>query len=357
MLGFSVYLYEKPDENYVEKMYSLGFKEVFSSLHIPEYSVENIWNHLKQLGGLCLERKMKLTVDISQNMVEKLPVDLSELTKMGVTGLRLDDGFTVADIAALTKEFKVALNASTISLQDLAQLQALGVDFQQLEAWHNYYPRIYTALDEDYFLEQNRLFKSYQLKVAAFVMGDATLRGPTYEGLPTLEKHRNNQIFANTLELLTKFHVNTVLVGDLAISLEAQRQFEQYAVNGAILLRVTMKQNFPALFDRPYHNRPEVARDVVRIVESRGLFAEHQLIDLTTARNVGDVTINMQALVRYAGEVQLVKRPLPEDLYVITIGRIIAKDVVLLNYCGSSQKIQLEDFANGFRKINDRETQ
>lgn len=356
LLGLSVYLYEKPDLAYIEKLSISGFKEVFSSLHIPEYSIENMWNHLILLGNICKDKHLKLTVDLSKDIVEKLPVTLAELMDYGITGLRLDDGFTMNDAAELSKSYKIALNASTVTEKDLADLRSLKVDFNNIEAWHNYYPLIYTGLDEAYFLQQNHLFKKENIKVAAFVMGNEQLRGPMFQGLPTLEAHRNPQVFKNSLELLNAYSVNKVFIGDAVISEMVQVQFQQYFMHQTLVLRAVMKQKFEPLFNRFYHNRPEVARDVVRIVESRGLFAKHQLSGSSAPRNAGDITINKQELARYAGEVQLVKRALPKDPSVLTIGKIIEEDIALLAYCGSSQRIQLEELNYGFGEINDRKT-
>ncbi|MBQ0141061.1 MAG: DUF871 domain-containing protein [Kurthia sp.] len=352
MLGISVYLYDRPNRSFIENMHRNGFNEVFTSLHIPEYSFTDTWENMQQLGMICSENGMELTVDLSQKMVKELPVSLEKLKTFGITGLRLDDGFTMQQASSLSLVYKVALNASTLTATDLQQLHENGAKLSQIEAWHNYYPRIYTGLDEDFFLAQNKMFQVANIKVAAFVMGDEQLRAPMFEGLPTLEMHRNKAVLANTLELLKDYAVNTVFIGDPIISEFAQRQFAHYFMHDTLLLPVIMAHEFNPLFERLYHNRPEIARDVVRLVESRGLFADNNFSGEGEVRNSGDVTINMQALSRYAGEVQLVKRPLPRDPDVLTLGCIERNSIALLKHCKGLQNIQLEEFADGFRKIN-----
>lgn len=355
MLGFSIYLYDKPDENYIKSMYEKGFKEIFTSIHIPEYAFEDTWRHLGELGEISRSLGLDLTVDLSQNMVNILPVAISELKGVGITGLRLDDGFTMQDVSFFTQSFKVALNASTVSASDLQLLKELATDFTNVEAWHNYYPRQYTGLDETYFKEQNQLFKEANIQVAAFVMGDDVLRAPMFEGLPTLEKHRNQEVLANAIELIDDYFVNKVFIGDPRISDFAKRQLQQYFVENTLLLRVKMHRIFKPLFENVYHNRPEVALDVIRIVESRGLFAKHHLTGEAVNRQIGAVTINLPTLERYAGEIQLIKNELPLDPFVITIGLVIDGDIALLKKCKGSQRIRMEEFTHGFREINDRE--
>ena len=48
----------------------------------------------------------------------------------------------------------------------------------------------------------------------AFIPGDGEKRGPLYEGLPTLEKHRNMRPLEAYLELVQECDVDKVLIGD-----------------------------------------------------------------------------------------------------------------------------------------------
>lgn len=336
----------------IENMNINGFGEVFTSLHIPEYELSYIWENFKELALICRENQMHLTVDLSQKMVKELPLRLEEFKDLGVTGLRLDDGFTMQQAATLSTMYKVALNASTLTALDLHELHKNEANIEKIEAWHNYYPRIYTGLDEGFFHEQNQMFRAANIKVAAFVMGDAELRAPMFEGLPTLEMHRNKSVLANVLELIHDFSIDTVFIGDPTIHEFTQRQFKAYFSNDTLLLNVTMEKEFKPLFERLYHNRPEIARDVIRLVESRGLFADNQFSGHTAERPIGAVTINSRALTRYSGEIQIAKRPLPKDQDVVVLGHIAKNSIALLKRCKGSQNIELEEFTDGLRKIN-----
>lgn len=85
---------------------------------------------------------------------------------------------------------KLGINASTISAEELHEWMELGLKTNNIEAWHNFYPRPETGLDKDFLIERNKFLKSIGITTMAFVPGDGELRGPIFAGLPTLEKHR-----------------------------------------------------------------------------------------------------------------------------------------------------------------------
>ena len=79
-----------------------------------------------------------------------------------------------------------------------------GIDCERLIAWHNFYPRRETGLDEHFFDKQTALFKQYSIPVCAFIPGIGENRGPLFEGLPTLESHRDVHPFTAAAELYNK---------------------------------------------------------------------------------------------------------------------------------------------------------
>ncbi len=62
------------------------------------------------------------------------------------------------------------------------------------------------------------LVESTRLFVQAFVPGDAKKRGPLFQGLPTLERHRNWSPFAAAIDLLATGSVDAVYIGDGMVS-------------------------------------------------------------------------------------------------------------------------------------------
>ncbi|WP_260676129.1 MupG family TIM beta-alpha barrel fold protein [Parageobacillus genomosp. 1] len=85
---------------------------------------------------------------------------------------------------------KVVFNASTMTEEEGDEIAACDVNWNHIEAWHNFYPRPETALAKDTGVEKNNMLRQKGLrKIAALIAGNKEKRGPLYEGLPTLEAH------------------------------------------------------------------------------------------------------------------------------------------------------------------------
>ncbi|WP_214848639.1 MupG family TIM beta-alpha barrel fold protein [Exiguobacterium sp. s138] len=346
MKGLAVYLSEPlTDEakDSIRQMRAIGFTSIFTSLHIPEDDPALYTERLRTLGQLARELEMELVADIAPTSLAALGKtweDADTLTEWGVTGLRVDYGMTPKQVADLSKQMMVALNASTLTAEELDAMKAEGLVLEQVEAWHNFYPRPETGLDRDWFNDKNRWLHGQGIRVQAFIPGDGQLRGPLYETLPTLEDHRGQSPFACYLEL--EVSVDRILVGDPGLSDSSMRQFAVYQ-EGIIVLRATGQDN--PLLESVQTNRMDPARDVIRSVESRtysrpgnGLLEPAALAD----RPVGSITIDNLRYGRYAGELQITKRDLTADERVNVIGRVIEVDRPLLQQIGPGGRFRLE---------------
>ncbi len=330
MLGFSVFL-NNIDATYMHNMTDAGFSDVFTSLQLPDVTEA----HLARLGELCAVNHLRLTVDIHPALFEQFPIE--KLQAFGVHQLRLDDGFSIEQMISLSTAFHIILNASTVTRKELEQL-LINVPASRLAAWHNYYPHVSTGLSEEFFKQQNDLFKQYDIPVAAFIPGDE-YRAPLFEGLPTLEKHRHFSPFASYLDIFEQ--VDLVLVGDYSLNDVSLKQFELFIQQQTILLHTSLERTYEDLHATRFHNRPDCAADVIRFLESRQT-KRHVKPGVITTRPIGAVTIDNEQFGRYEGEVQLVKNPLASDARVNTIGYVTKADIPLLKLIGANQALQLE---------------
>ncbi|MFM9276997.1 DUF871 domain-containing protein [Paenibacillus jiagnxiensis] len=313
---------------YLSFMRQYGFDTIFTSLQIPEEEPEELLEPLGRIGGFAKEHQMMLMVDVSPRAFRNFSLD--QLKELGVTGLRIDYGMENDEIAALTHDWQVSLNASTIDPSFLDDLRRLGADFNALEAWHNYYPRPETGLEWSTFKVQNEWLKSQGLKVGAFIPGDGQLRGPLYEGLPTLEQHRYQSPFASYLELITEGAVDLVVIGDLSLSEWSMSQFISWH-EGTVLLGVR-EQHPSHVWDEIHHNRPDIARDVIRSEDARRHFKGNIPPANCVERPSGALTLDNDHYKRYKGEFQIVLNPLPPDDRVNVIGYVIQEDLPLLQF-------------------------
>ncbi|EEK80458.1 DUF871 domain-containing protein [Bacillus cereus] len=349
MLGVSIYLSEervKKQEEWLKVAKENGFSSVFTSLHIPEDDPGTYKELIHILGKQALDNEMELMVDVSPRSLQHLGMtyeNVEELVNWGITGLRMDYGIAPKEIACVSQKMKVALNASTITYSFWKELLAENIRVENVEAWHNFYPRPETGLAKSFLQKQNQYLHECGIKTMAFIPGDGEKRGPLYEGLPTLEKHRNMRPLEAYLELVQDCGVDKVLIGDISGSLESVQEIAS-ASRGVIPLRyksfINDKEALKVV-EQVHTNRLDPARDVIRSVESR----EGNKVVLqpmhTIARKKGSITIDNELYGRYAGEMQVAVQDLPVDEKVNVVGMVIEEDVSLLPYVSAGKMFQL----------------
>ncbi|WP_226655263.1 DUF871 domain-containing protein [Pseudalkalibacillus hwajinpoensis] len=340
----SIYLGSDGDmEGKLKKAEAFGLKVLFTSLHIPEEDHSTYQTRLKELGRLARKFELALVADISPQSISYLGIEnYEELIEWGLTGIRPDYGYTDDLIVSLSQKMKVGLNASTVTKVEIERWIEMGANSRNLEAWHNYYPRPETGLDDAFFAERNAMFRKYGIQTMAFIAGDEQFRGPIYAGLPTLEKHRGMPPHGACAELIYRYKVDHVLVGDISISDDQLSKLSLLA-QGVIPLDV---ENPDQQFERfhvagRHENRPDPARDVIRSMASRRFHDRPDPLP-SVERKSGVVTIDNANYGRYAGEIQLTKRSLPADDRVNVIGNVTENDLPLLQWIGASQPFHLQ---------------
>lgn len=336
MLGISIYAADRTLEDnisYMKEMKQAGCTEIFTSLHMPEDDVNVLKLRLLDIAGVAKELGMELIADISGKALKEISFPF--LMESGITGLRMDFGFSASEIAAWSHQMRIALNASTLTPEFLAALQAQHILLENVEAWHNYYPRPETGLDKETFIAKNQWLQAKGITTMAFIPGDGLKRKPLFESLPTLEKHRNQSSFLAYLEMKKDYAVDKIFVGDLTLSEGSKRQFQSYA-EGIIPLRVAKEQPY-ALWDRVHRNRLDAARDVIRSEtartdENRFVMTRSIAPLQTNERPKGTITVDNYLYGRYEHELQITLTDLPAHERVNVIGHVIEEDIPLLEY-------------------------
>ncbi|NWQ39707.1 DUF871 domain-containing protein [Bacillus sp. EB106-08-02-XG196] len=331
MIGISFYLNDSLAEERIKLAGKMGVKRAFTSLHIPEESGDLV-NRAMNLLQCAKEAGIEVYADVSLKTPGHLGLDsLFDLKSLGVSGLRLDDFFENELILKLAGEFKLALNASIIFEDDIRALLDGGLKASQLLAWHNFYPRIETGLSDWFFQKQNELFKKYGIPVSAYIPGDGEKRGPLFEGLPTLEEHREMDPFLATMELF-HYDVSDVYIGDPAVSEDLLKKLIDLDQNHRIEIRI---QGFQ---EGEFKLRPDLSRDVRRFMDTRSV--EPILPENTSERWLGSITRDNDRYGRYRGEVQITLCDLPADERVNVVGKVIEEDIVFLSYLKPGQKVK-----------------
>lgn len=333
MIGISFYLNDPLAEERIAMAGKMGVKRAFTSLHIPEESGD-LAGRAMTLLQCAKDAGIEVYADVSLKTPGHLGLDsLFALKSLGVSGLRLDDFFENELILKLAAEFKLALNASILFEDDIRALLDGGLKADQLLAWHNFYPRVETGLSDWFFQKQNELFGKYGIPVSAYIPGDGEKRGPLFEGLPTLEEHRDMNPFVAALEL-AHFGVEDIYIGDPEVSATLLKRLIDFHENNHVAIRMEGFQ------EGEFKLRPDFARDVLRLMDTRSV--DPIAPSNTTERIVGSITRDNDRYGRYRGEVQITLCDLPADDRVNVVGRVFEEDIVLLSYLKPGQRIKFK---------------
>ncbi|MBS8265846.1 DUF871 domain-containing protein [Mesobacillus boroniphilus] len=349
MLGISVYLNkDRMEKNaaWIEKAARYGLNSIFTSLHIPEDNPAEYKELLQNLGSLAKKHSMELMADVSPRSLDYLGLDwehYDELLHWGLSGIRADYGFTTSQIVNLSHKMKIGINASTVTRDELLAWKEAGIKTENVEAWHNFYPRPETGLDKNFLIERNKLLHSFGITTMAFIPGDKDFRGPVFSGLPTLEKHRGQLPHIAAAELMFSCFTDKILIGDHTAT-DEQLELMTFLDKKIIPLRIEAESwEHSELFGTPLTNRMDPARDVIRAVESRAFASKGEnLIPPYNQeeRQRGTITIDNELYGRYAGELQIATNDLPKDEKVNCIGKVIQEDLPLLTEVKAGQKFQ-----------------
>ncbi|MCL2843536.1 MAG: MupG family TIM beta-alpha barrel fold protein [Oscillospiraceae bacterium] len=331
--GFSYYFGTNPEQNQTifQKAICAGMEYVFTSLHIPEEQVDDYAQKVRTFIADCQAANLNCMVDVSPHTLEKLGCDgYEDLKAMGVEYLRLDFGFSHEEIVSLSNEFYVVFNASTMSRRDVETWQALGADFTRFVASHNFYPKPLTGLSLERVAESNRYFKSLGFTTMSFVAGDRVYRGPLFQGLPTVEDHRDTHVLRNMLQLFHETQSDVVLIGDVDVSDETWQQI--CALNqGFVTLRADVEASFSYVKESLHHDRPDSSPYVLRSVESRQV--PRKVPQATPQlRPKGAICVGNEAYLRYEGELEIARVDLPIEERVNVVGQIHPEDLQYLAY-------------------------
>ena len=348
--GFSVYfgLDNTKEENIqlLKDAHSLGFSRIFTSLHIPEANYEVLKKEVREFFALAKEYDMDIISDISPNTFKFLDLedmDLKGLKDMGVKTIRIDFGYSEEDIAKMSRNeygIKIQLNASTITEEFFDKLDKCSPDYSNVDALHNFYTRVGTAISEECMINKNNILKKRNINPCAFVQSNNRKRSPLKDGLPTLEDHRGMDVreAANHLFALGN---KSVFIGDSLPSLEELKDLSSLDPN-VIELDIEVKTTDKVMLrilDGVYTARTDEARDAIRASESR-LILNGDVIEPfnTVNKKIGDISIDNKEYMRYMGELQILKTNQNEDFRTNIVASILQKDFYLLKYIHGGKK-------------------
>jgi hypothetical protein len=343
-IGYSIYVSTwRENIEALSSVYTEG-ASVFTSLHVPEENKNDFISESIEMIKTIKKIGYKVIVDVSTRTLLNFNVrNLDELINMlELDIVRIDYGFTDEEINRIKSECLIAINASTISETSLVKLIN---SHKNIIAVHNFYPRADTGLDDEQFRGINKMLCDNGLKVYAFIPGDINLRGPIFEGLPTIESHRRNSPYACYVDMDKNYSVDGIIVGDGILSNFENKLISNYRESGIISVPIVLDQNYKYLNGAVFSIREDSPYSLMRLKESReySSFGEIIMDYNCIERKIGSLTIDNYKYARYSGEIQITKRDYGKDERVNVIGNVKDEYRLLLRSIRNGDKIKIID--------------
>ncbi len=359
-LGISVYPDLRPLEE-IEKYFELagryGVSRVFSSMFSVQGTKEEVLEYFRKLIVAAHKNSLKVSLDVNPMCFEKMgakPDDLSVFHGIGVDILRMDLSYGAIEDAKLVRNpygITIEFNNSPKIVKGLLEQGIAAKDFY---VCHNFYPQRYTAMKWEKFIEKNIELKACakDLRIGAFISSTVPDTHGVWDavcGLPTVERLRLLPIDLQARILLATGNVDDILIGNAYASEEEFKKLQEVLADheksdqemdptlkllvdhGLISmekpikrLRVTLdpevtEKEKEVLFDFfPHLDMGDSSEWIWRTRISRFKYSlPCEVLEPRACKEemfaVGDVVMVNDNYKHYAGEIQIVKKPIVND--------------------------------------------
>lgn len=359
-LGISVYPDLRPLEE-IEKYFELagryGVSRVFSSMFSVQGTKEEVLEYFRKLIVAAHKNSLKVSLDVNPMCFEKMgakPDDLSVFHGIGVDILRMDLSYGAAEDAKLVRNpygITIEFNNSPKIVKGLLEQ---GIAAKEFYVCHNFYPQRYTAMKWEKFIEKNIELKACakDLRIGAFISSTAPDTHGVWDavcGLPTVERLRLLPIDLQARILLATGNVDDILIGNAYASEEEFQKLQEVLADheksdqemdptlkllvdhGLISMEKPIKRLRVVLDSEVTEKEKEVLFDffphldmgdssewIWRTRISRFKYSlPGEVLEPRACKEemfaVGDVVMVNDNYKHYAGEIQIVKKPIVND--------------------------------------------
>ncbi len=344
-LGISVYPDHTKEEeviSYINKAGKNGFDRLFTCMLSVEDKVEALSKY-KRIIACAKENNIEVIMDVNPKVFKDLGVDTKDLKlfyELGVSGLRIDEGFSGKEESDMTFNpygLLIELNMSW-GTKILENILCYRPNLPSLIGCHNFYPHEGTGLSWKFFLECTKQFKDKGLRTAAFISSQVGTLGPwpVEEGICTVENHRFLPVDVQCKELYQTGIIDDVIIGNYPASDEELEILGRLDRN-ILELNIKLDSNIDEVFEEivNYNNhfrRGDISDRVIRSTHSREIAADKKVpLYNETFIKRGDVLVDSYLYGRYAGELHIALVDRKNNGKISVIGQVDEKDLNLLD--------------------------
>lgn len=363
-LGISIYPQRASlEENlaYLESASACGFNRLFMALHGGQPDKKALLAVFEPITKRARELGFWISCDVMPQWVEAMggnlsllrgPLNLAFFEHLGINALRLDLGMSEYEEAALSKnaaDITIELNAS-LTPYHIDGVLRCGGRKDAIALCHNYYPQPYTGISLNQFLETGQILERYGKKVSAFVSSQVEgAFGPwdIFEGLPTLEMHRNLPIDAQVQHLMASEYCEAIYIGNAFASQQELRAVADTDPN-LLCLGIQLADGCPVELGRMVLNRamsirPDSGDFLLRTLSGKRLNKEQGAIEPFNTIDIepGSIIVNNDLFGPYSGEIQIASKRIPNCGRRNVVGRISPDYAPLMNYIGKIPSFSL----------------
>lgn len=327
--------------DYIELAAKYGFSRIFTCLISANDKEE-----FSKLATICKRAKslgFEVIADVNPEVFKSLGITYSELDsfkEIGLSGLRLDMGFSGAEEAMMSfddNDLQIELNISN-GTKYVENILSYQPNKANIIGCHNFYPRKYTGLSREQFLKTSKQFKELNLRTAAFVSSNNGQFGPwfvTSDGLSTLEEHRGKPITVQAKDLWNTGLIDDVIIGNMFASEKELKELAALNRNelelSIVFLPEATEIEKEIVLTQKHFNRGDVSAYVIRSTMTRVHYKAYDFpAGNTKDIEPGDVTIDNNGYERYKGEMQIALLQMENSGNTNIVGKIIPEEKCLL---------------------------
>lgn len=352
-LGISIYLENSNVEEtmeYITLANKYGFSRIFTCLISADNNAAFLKNFIKVIS-YAKSLNMEVIADVSPDVLKALDItwkDLAKFKEMGLSGIRLDLGFSGMEESFMSfdnSDLLIELNMSNGN-RYLENILSYYPKKENIIGCHNFYPHPYTGLSRKHFLQTSKQFKELGIRTAAFVSSHSASFGPwpISEGLPTLEEHRNLPIEVQAKDLFNTNLIDDVIIGNCFASeaeLKALSEVNKYKLELSVIPLIELPEIEQAiLFDEPHFNRGDISEYLIRSTQSRVKYKDYEFNLMNPKERIekGDIIIESKEYKRYSGELQLTLKEMNNSGKSSIVAKVVSDELFLLDKIEPWQK-------------------